>query len=70
VDTLTVPMNAVVFSYVDYLLSLGGEKFNKLVKELKAKVSAGEAMKKIYGIGLMEMETRWKAWVLATYPTR
>jgi hypothetical protein len=70
VDTLTVPMNAVVFSYVDYLLTLGGEKFNKLVKELKAKVPASEAIRKIYGFGLLEMETQWKAWVLQTYPTR
>jgi hypothetical protein len=60
----------VVFSYVDYLLTLGGEKFNKLVKELKAKVPAGEAIRKIYGFGLLEMETQWKAWVLQTYPTR
>jgi hypothetical protein len=70
VNTLTVPMNAVVFSYVDYLLTLGGEKFSKLVKELKAKVSTGEALKKVYGMSLIEMEAQWKAWVLRTYPTR
>jgi len=70
VDTLTVPMNAVVFSYVDYLLTLGGEKFTKLVKELKAKVPAGEALKRVYGFGLLDMETQWRAWVLQTYPTR
>jgi len=69
-DTLTVEMNAVVFSYVDFLLTLGGTKFDELFKLLKAKVPSGEAIGKTYGFGLLEMETRWKAWVLETYPTR
>ncbi|HEV8112830.1 MAG TPA: hypothetical protein VGR31_08640 [Planctomycetota bacterium] len=70
VDTLTLPMNATSFSYVDYLIGLGGEKFDKLVRQLKAKVPTSDALKAAYGFGLLEMETRWKAWVLQTYPTR
>ena len=70
VDTLTVEMNAIVFSYVDYLIPLGGEKLDALVKKLKNKVLAGEAVREVYGMNLLELEEKWKAWVLETYPTR
>jgi len=70
VDTLTVEMNAIVFSYVDYLIPMGPEKLDALVKKLKNKVLAGEAVRDVYGINLLDLETRWKAWVLETYPTR
>jgi len=70
VDTLTVEMNAIVFSYVDYLIPMGGEKLDALVKKLKNKVPAGEAVREVYGMNLLELEERWKAWVLETYPTR
>lgn len=70
VDTLTVEMNAIVFSYVDYLIPLGPEKLDALVKKLKNRILAGEAVRDVYGMNLMELEERWKAWVLDTYPTR
>jgi hypothetical protein len=35
VDTLTIEMNAIVFSYVDYLIPLGAEKLDALAKKLK-----------------------------------
>lgn len=70
VDTLTVEMNAIVFSYVDYLVPLGAEKLDLLAKKLKNKIPSGEAVRDVYGMNLMELEERWKAWVLETYPTR
>jgi hypothetical protein len=70
VDTLTLPMNAVAFSYVDYLLTKGGPKFDALIKKLKAKIPAHDAVLAVYGVSLLELETQWKAWVLSTYPMR
>ncbi len=70
VDTLTLPMNAAAFSYVDYLLFKDSPKFKELVKKLKAKVPSREALQQVYGISPLELETQWKAWVLETYPTR
>jgi hypothetical protein len=68
IDTLTLPMNAAVFSYVDFLLFKDGAKFNELVKKLKAKVPSRDALRDVFGMSPIEFETQWKAWVLATYP--
>ena len=70
VDVLLSPLDAFAFSYVDYLLTLGGEKFDALVRKLKAKTPTSEAIQAVYGMNLLELESRWKAWVLETYPTR
>jgi len=70
VDTLTLPMNAAVFSYVDYLLFKDAPKFQELVKKLKAKVPSRDALQSVYGLTPLDLETQWKAWVLDTYPTR
>lgn len=69
-DTLTLPEHAASFSYVDYLISRDGEKFKTLCARLKKKVPTREAFKEIYGFGPIEFENQWKAWVLATYPTK
>lgn len=69
-DTLTLPENAVAFSYVDYLITHDGAKFDKLIKKLKAKVPTRDALKEIFGMAPLEFEAVWKAWVLATYPIR
>jgi hypothetical protein len=70
VDTLTVEMNAIVFSYVDYLIPLGPEKLDALAKKLKNKIPTSQAVKDVYELNLLELEERWKAWVLETYPVK
>jgi hypothetical protein len=71
IDTLTLPMHAAAFSYVDYLLTQQEpSKFNQLAKRLKAKMPTRDALKEIYGFSPMEFEALWKSYVLATYPTR
>jgi hypothetical protein len=70
VDTLTLPMNAAAFSYVDYLMFKDGAKFKELVKKLKVKISSRDALQQVYGMSPLDLETQWKAWVLDTYPTR
>jgi len=70
VDTLTLPMNAAAFSYVDYLMFKDGAKFKELVKKLKAKIPSRDALQQVYSMSPLDLETQWKAWVLETYPTR
>lgn len=70
VDTLTLPMHAVAFSYVECLLNKDAEKFNVLVKKLKAKVPTRDALKESYGLSVLDFEAQWKSWVVQTYPTR
>ncbi len=70
VDTLTLPMHAACFSYVDFLINRDGAKFNALMKLLKAKKPTRDALKETFGFGPLEFDGLWKAWVQATYPTR
>jgi len=67
-DQLTLPMNAVSMSYVDYLIFKDPPKFLQLVKKFKAKVVARDALQQVYEMSLLDLESQWKAWVLATYP--
>ena len=69
-DTLTPAEHAVSFSYVDYLLSIDGKKFYKVVQMLKARKPVREALKAVFDMNPLQFEERWKAWVLETYPTR
>lgn len=70
VDTLTLPMHAVSMSYVDFLLQKDGPKFYELTKRLKKKEPTGDALQAVFGMRPLEFEANWKAYVLATYPTR
>jgi hypothetical protein len=67
-DSLTLPMNAVAMSYVDFLIFKDAPKFLQLVKKFKAKVVARDALKEVYGMSLLDFDSQWKAWVLGTYP--
>lgn len=70
VDTLTLPMHAACFSYVEFLLTKDAAKFNELVKKLKDKVPTRDALKQTFGMSVMDFEAQWKSWVLQTYPTK
>lgn len=67
-DSLTPPMQAVAFSYVDYLITRDGAKFNELCKQIKAKKPSREALKEVFGLAPLEFESLWRAWVVGTYP--
>ncbi len=69
-DTLTLPMHAASFGYVDYLIYRDSAKFNQLLKKLREHVISREALQQVYALSPLEMETQWKAWILSTYPTR
>ena len=67
-DQLTLPMNAVSMSYVDFLIFTDAPKFLQLVKKFKGKVVGRDGLQQVYGMSLLDFEAQWKAWVLATYP--
>lgn len=69
-DTLTPVEHAVSFSYVDYLLSIDGSKFAKLVQMLKKRKPTRDALQTAYELNPIQFEEQWKAWVLETYPKR
>ena len=69
-DNLTPEEHAISFSYVDYLLSIDGAKFYKLVTYLKQRQPVREAFKACFELNPLQFEERWRAWVLETYPTR
>lgn len=67
---LTPLEHALSFSYVDYLLTLDGEKFGAMMKLCRRDVSSRDALKACYGMNPLELEAAWKEWVLETYPAR
>ncbi len=69
-DGLSLPMHALAFSYVDYLIATDAVKFNELCKLLRKRLETRDALAKALGTNVLELEQRWKAWVLATYPVR
>jgi hypothetical protein len=69
-DQLSLPQHPVAFSLVDYLITQDAAGFNALAKDLRRKVPGRDAIKTHFGVSPLELETQWKAWVLATYPTR
>jgi len=69
-DSLTLPMHATSFSYVEFLLEKDAARFNALVVKLKAKVPTREALREIYGWSVLDFEAAWKLWVVQTYPLK
>ena len=55
------------WSVVHYLVNLDPEKFAALVRRLKERVPASDAMKEIYGATLDEIDGRWREFVRKTY---
>lgn len=62
--------HAVAFSYVDFLIHKDAGQTNRLLKDLRAKVSTRDAIKQRFDWNLIQFEEAWKEWVLATYPSR
>jgi hypothetical protein len=66
----------MAFSYVHFLLEGDlvdknhGKEFVRLVRVLKAKKPAREALRKVYSLSPVRFEEKWKEWVQKTYPAR
>lgn len=69
-DTLSRNEHVVAFSCVDYLLSLDSKKFGALCADLRRRVPTRDALQTHFGVTPLELERRWKEWVLETYPTQ
>jgi len=69
-DGLTLDEHAVAFSLVDYLIAFDPEKLNLVFKQLREKKPTRDVLKQVYGLNPIQLEERWSAWVLATYPSR
>ena len=52
------------------LIHLDAEGFNELCRQRRRKVVARDSLKAVYGLSPLQLQEQWKAWVLATYPTR
>ena len=40
------------------------------MRECDLDVPVRDVVQEVYGMNLMELETKWKAWVLETYPVK
>jgi len=69
-DGLTFDEHGVAFSLVDYLIALDPQKLNAVFKQLREKKPTRDVLKQVYGLNPIQLEERWSAWVLDTYPTR
>ena len=67
---LTPTQHAVSFSLVDHLMAEDPVKLNRLFVRHRSRTPTGDAIKEIYGRKVEELEARWKAWVLESYPSR
>lgn len=75
--------HVMVFSRMDYLMSLGPEKWQTFLMTIKGRVddqwrpdqrdlvgATREGIKKAYGLSFLNFDDRWKAWVKDTYPSK
>ena len=62
--------HALAFSYVDYLLAHDAKSFNHMMKMCRKKIPARDALQRTFDMSVLQFETKWKTWVLETYPTR
>ncbi len=82
-QALTFANHMILWSRVDFLLSLGEEGFGRFLGLMKERiVESGlptwdqvlarqeEALQEAWGMGPEELEEAWRAWVLRTYPRR
>lgn len=69
-ESLTEDQHLVAFSLVDHLLQEDAGRTNALFRSLRAKAATRDALQAVFGRSVLELETSWKAWVLATYPVR
>jgi hypothetical protein len=69
-ESLLADEHVVAFSYVDFLLAQDSKKFGLLCADLRRKMPSRDALRKHFELSPLELERRWKEWVLATYPTQ
>jgi hypothetical protein len=62
--------HALAWSFYDWLATTRPQTPAPLLRALKQRTAARDALPEHAGIGLVEAEQEWRAWVEATYPAR
>lgn len=78
---ITFNDHTAIWSRIDYLMSMGPEKWQKFLFAVKGRVDAQwfpdqndlvgatrEALQQAYGIPVIDFDRRWSEWVKANYP--
>lgn len=80
---ITFNDHTAIWSRIDYLMSMGPEKWQKFLFLIKGRVDAKwfpdqsdlvgatrDALQQVYGIPVIDFDRRWSEWVKATYPAQ
>ena len=67
---MTLPEQALCFSFYDYLVAVHQDKLTALLRGLKAKKPARDVLAEVLGKPLMEIEKDWREWVSKAYPRK
>ena len=80
---ITFNDHTAIWSRIDWLMSQGPEKWQKFLFLIKGRVDAQryphqndlvgatrDALKEVYGTSVLDFDTKWAAWVKATYPSQ
>ena len=70
VNALEMVEQAVAFSLIDHLIHRDAAALPELGRRLKKKEPVRDALKEVYGLSPLTLESAWQAWVLETYPKR
>lgn len=80
---ITFNDHVMVYSRMDYLMSLGPTRWQKFLRAVKGRVddqwqpdqrdlvgATREGLKQAYGLTFLNFDDRWRAWVKETYPSK
>jgi hypothetical protein len=80
---ITFNDHTAIWSRIDWLMSQGPEKWQKFLFLIKGRVDAQwlpdqndlvgatrDALKEVYGVGVLDFDLKWAAWVKTTYPSQ
>jgi len=80
---ITFNDHVAIWSRMDFMMSMGQEKWRTFLFEVKGRVDAKwevdqsdlvgatrTALQKAYGISVLDFDTKWAEWVKATYPAQ
>lgn len=81
--TITFNDHVTIWSRVDYMMTLGKDKWRTFLFEIKGRVHADwtpdqndligamrDGLQKAYGFSVLQFDERWAEWVKATYPAQ
>ena len=80
---ITFNDHTAIWSRIDWLMSQGPEKWQQYLFLIKGRVDAQwfpdqndlvgatrDALKEVYGLGVLDFDAKWAEWVKATYPSQ